>query len=59
MCHDALKFLARVFKQTGNKSKMEHGGVLHDERCAGDVVVENWVSTYDRWEETNLLLMLQ
>ena len=33
MCHDALKFVARVFKQTGNKSKMEHGGVLHDKRC--------------------------
>ena len=59
MCNNALKFLARVLKQTGIKSKMEHGGVLHDKRCVGDVVVENWVSTYDRWEETNFLLMSQ
>ena len=60
LCHDALKFLlARVFKQTGFKSKMEHGGGLLDKRCAGDVEVENWNSTCDKREETAFLLMSQ
>ena len=57
LCHDSLKFLlVRVFKQTGFKSKMEHGGGLLDKRCPGNVEVENWVSANDLREETTLSL---
>ena len=60
LCYDALKFLLeRFFKQSGFKSKMEHGEGLLDKRYLGDVKVEKWVYTYDRREETAFLLISQ
>ena len=55
MCHDTPKFLlARVFKQTRFKVKMEQVEGLLNKRRPGDVEVENQVSLNDKRKEITI-----